>query len=217
MLNNRKKLYFPKLVYIDTRAFDPKGLESVSISDFNTEIPSKLASIYSLDWTKKVQKIYKRIHSTNTLPHEEYQELSNYYEDLLESLRFNIEPEYMFEIRRASWTSVLEYNINTNLNSNLEKIYIDPTVSYIYEAFRLLADCAFDTSANFYYRGSEKFILPYLLLYKFWIGQTKQNMLLKVTRMDELITRSINTTGMTEEQEKSINSFLNYINSELDL
>ena len=102
------------------------------------------------------------------------------------------------------------------MSPNIEKIYIDPTSSYIYESFRLLSDCAFDEKTNFWYRGVFKNILPYLLLYKFWKGQTSKNLLLKVCRFDELITKSTYLTDMSEENIKEMNMFLSYINEELE-
>jgi hypothetical protein len=192
MLNNTNKLFFPKI------AFE----KSVEISPNNAE--NKILNLYTLDWTRKERKCSQGL-----------EELSFEYETIIKSLKFAISDAYLREIRRASWSAAYELNVNRSLDSSLKRTYMSPVVSYIEEAFRLLADSSFDEQTNFYYRGKNKIILPHLLLYKFWKKQTQNSMILNFTRTDELLTISMNE-NLAVEQQTSINKFLNFVNEDMN-
>ena len=199
MLNNKKKIYFPKILFSGSIECFPKNSDREHNNDTITR------STYKLDWTKK---------DTKCSPNQP--ELSTYYEDVLSNIIYVIDDGYLSEIRRAAWLSIYELNQKRDIDPALKQIYMDPVISYVYEAFRLLADCAFDTSTQYYYRGEHKEILTYLLLYKFWKNQINKNLILKFSRIDELITRSTNTDDLTDTKINQINLFLNYINNELE-
>jgi hypothetical protein len=199
MLNNKKKIYFPKIVFIKPVEFTSKNSELENKSDKTAH------SLYRLDWSKKTNKC------NGGQP-----ELHEYFEHILSEMVFAIDDGYLSEIRRAAWLSIYELNQKRDIDPAIKQIYLDPVISYVYESFRLLADCAFDESTQFYYRGDHKEILTYLLLYKFWKNQISKNLILKFCRIDELITKATNTDNIDSSKADQINFFLKYINNELE-
>jgi len=193
MLSDTSKLYFPKLV------FD----KAVTITHTVTS-EMKPLNLYRLDWTRKVHKI-----------NSGQPELSSEYEELLTSLRFAISDGYIKEIRRCSRLAIHEWNTLRLLDNSLRPIYLLPAASYIEVAFRLLSDCAFDESKNYYYRREDKRILPYLLLYKFWKNQTSNSVIFNFAQFDELLTLSMNDK-LYDYEIIEINKFLKYIDKEMD-
>lgn len=181
MLNNKNKLFFPKIVF-----------------DKSIQIDTKIINLYKLDWSRKEKKC-----NSGEL------ELLDEYEDLLKSFRFALNDSYLTEIRRLSWNSVAEWNIQRGIDSKLKHIYLEPAVSYIETSFRLLADCVYDENEMFYYRGKYKYIIPYLFMYKFWKNQTSSNLIIKFIRISELVSVGV-------EMDEATYDFMQYINSELD-
>lgn len=192
MLSNTAKLYFPKLV------FD----KAVTITHTATN-EIKPINLYRLEWKRKESKC-----------NEGKPELSQEYEELLSSLRFAISDGYIREIRRCSWRAVEEWNTTRLLDQSLRSVYLLPAASYIEVAFRLLSDCAFDESKAFFYRRSEKRILPYLILYKFWKNQTTNALIFTFAQLSELLALEMNDK-LLDGEIKEINTFLSYIDKEL--
>jgi len=194
MLNNKNKLFFPKIVFE----------KSIELKHNTSEI--KIINLYYLDWTNKEKKCNN---GNIELPME--------YEDVIKQLRYAITDDYLDEIRRVSWLSINEFNVIRKLDSSMKKIYLKPAVAYITTAFTLLGDCAFDLNTNFYYRGAYKVILKNLLLYKFWKNQRQitPSMILEFANIPELLTISMDET-LTEEQMMFLNDFLYYVNNEIN-
>jgi hypothetical protein len=195
MLNNKSKLFFPKI----------KFEKSVELTHNSGD--SKIVNLYSLDWTHKENKC-----------NNGESELSFKYEEIIKNSRFAISDSYLDEIRRVSWCSISEFNTIRNLESSIKQIYLKPTVAYISSAFALLNDSIFDADTNFYYRGKNKIILTHLLLYKFWKNQRQipASMILDFANIPELLTISMNET-MTEPQVRAINEFLSFINEDINI
>ena len=193
MLNNTNKLFFPKIEF-------EKSVELNHNSGDN-----KIINLYRLDWTHKE----KKCNNGQT-------ELPFRYEELIKNLRFAISDGYLKEIRRVSWASIEELNILRVVDTSIRKLYLRPTVSYINVAFELLSDSIFDTDTNFYYRGKNKIILPYLLLYKFWKNQRQisNSYIIDFIGIPELLTLS-SSEKMDDSQLESINDFLNFINIDI--
>jgi hypothetical protein len=187
MLSNTSKLYFPKLVF-----------------DKAASIDLKPTNTYCLDWTRKVSKCNQ----------SQPVELTEEYEDAIKNLRFAISDSYFREIRRCSWRAVEEWNVNRQIDSSLKSIYLLPTASYIETAFKLLTDCLYDESTNYFYRKDDKIVIPYLLLYKFWKHQVSNALLFNFSLLSELITVSMNKK-LTENEDTQLNKFLNFVNTDL--
>ena len=191
MLSDTSKLFFPKIVFNNSNEI------------ILNETP-KILNFYNLDWTRKMNKCSNG-----------EQELLPEYESLLSSLRFAISDGYLKEIRRVSRCAVSEWNQLRLLDSSLKHIYLEPAASYVECGLKLLSDCIFDTTTNYYYRGPYKHIIPYLLLYKFWKNQTNKNLMMLFTHTSDLITLSMNE-NINEESQIKINEFMNYMNDELE-
>lgn len=194
MLNNKSKLFFPKIEFE----------KSVELNHNSGD--SKIVNLYYLDWTHKEKKCNN---GESELPFR--------YEEIIKNLRFAISDGYLDEIRRTSWSSISEFNTTRKLDSSIKQIYLKPTVAYISSAFTLLSDSIFDTDTNFYYRGKNKVILTHLLLYKFWKNQRQipASMILDFAYIPELLTISMNEK-ITEEQSQVLNEFLSFVNEDMN-
>ena len=191
MLNNKSKLFFPKIIYD----------KSIQIEPSNSQ--SKIANLYYLDWTRKELKC-----NTNSprpdLPHN--------LDDKVKNLKFMIDNSYLDEIRRTSWQAIAELNqIRSITDKSMKRIYLKPAASYIETAFKLLADTTFDEDTEYYYRQHDKIIIPYLLLYKFWKGQIAKNLILEFANIPELMVKT-----STDEQRKYADDFLSYVNKDME-
>lgn len=195
MLNNRNKLFFPKIEF--TRSMELN----------HNSGDSKIVNLYTLDWSHKEKKC-----------NDGQSELPPHYEQIIKNLKFAISDNYLDEIRRSSWSSISEFNTIRKLDSSIRPIYLKPTVAYIGTAFKLLSDCIFDNDIGFYYRGDYKIIFPYLLLYKFWKNQRQipKSMLLDISNITELLTIST-VENLSKEQETLINEFLSFINNDINV
>lgn len=193
MLNNTGKLFFPKIEF-------EKSTELNHNSGDN-----KIVNLYYLDWTHKERKCNN---GETELPFR--------FEEKIKNLKFAISDGYLKEIRRTSWASVEELNMMRTVDSSMRGLYLKPTVAFVSVAFRLLSDSMFDTETNFYYRKSDKIVLPHLLLYKFWKNQRQvpASMIMDYTEIPELMTLTSNEE-LSEEQERDINEFLAFFNEDI--
>ena len=193
MLNNTSKLFFPKIEF-------EKSTELNHNSGDN-----KIVNLYYLDWLHKEKKCNN---GDSELPFR--------FEEKIKNLRFAISDGYLKEIRRTSWASVEELNMMRTVDSSMRGLYLKPTVAFVSVAFRLLSDSLFDTETNFYYRKSDKIVLPHLLLYKFWKNQRQvpASMIMDYTEIPELMTIASNE-ALSEEQEQNINEFLAFFNEDI--
>lgn len=193
MLNNTSKLFFPKIEFEKSTELNP------------TSGDSKIVNLYYLDWTHKEKKCNN---GESELPFR--------YEERIKGLRFAISDGYLKEIRRTSWASVEELNMMRTVDSSMRYLYLKPAVAFVSVAFRLLADSLFDIETNFYYRKSDKIVLPHLLLYKFWKNQRQvpSSLIMDYTEIPELMTLASNE-DLSDEQEIEINEFLAFFNEDI--
>jgi len=195
MLNNTSKLFFPKIEF-------EKSTEINHNSGDN-----KIVNLYYLDWTHKEKKC-----------NDGETELPFRYEDKIKNLRFAISDGYLKEIRRTSWSSVEELNMMRAVDSSMRHLYLKPAVGFVSVAFRLLSDSLFDTETGFYYRKSDKIVIPHILLYKFWKNQRQvpSSMIMDYTEIPELMTIASNEE-LSDEQERDINEFLAFFNEDIKI
>src|ERR1035437_4999537 len=123
MLNNKSKLFFPKI------EFD----KSVEFSHNSGD--TKIVNLYYLDWSHKEKKCNN---GESELPFR--------YEEIIKNLRFAISDIYLDEIRHASWAAISELNTIRKLDNSIKQIYLKPVVAYISTAFTLISDSTFDTN-----------------------------------------------------------------------
>lgn len=154
---------FPHLVFLDE-------ISLKSESD-------KTLKLYKLDWDEFDSAILKRHIDWNAKcwPSSNIpiiQKFDEYYEGILQSLRFAIPFSYLNEIRRVTQSAMVEWNTNRPFDTCVREMCLEPAISYIETAFKLLCDCAYDVETKYYYRADNKYILAPMLLYRFWQHQT---------------------------------------------
>lgn len=141
---------------------------------------NKTTDLYRLDWSHLDEIKRKRFVDdarTSSMVSEYPGTLPEPYNSWIQKLVFTIPVDYMEEIRRCSRVAQLEYCTPRHFDTMIRGICLEPAISYIYVAFRMIADCVYDPDTNYFYRGPDKIIIPQALLYKFWCGQTGYGLL----------------------------------------
>lgn len=189
MLNNKNKLFFPKIEYV----------KSIQINDQKDVI-----NLYKLDWSRKEKKC-----------NNSTKDIIDALDFTVKDLIFALSDGELSEIRRCSWQSIYEYNQHRDLNNIPQSIYLLSTISLIESAFKILAKNIYNEESNEFHKKYDKIIFPYLLLYKFWKNQTNNENLLTFANITELIAISINE-NLSEFQQDSINILMSFINEDLE-
>lgn len=169
MLSLHHKLYFPELKYEGKRNFKSWG-------------SSKQTSIFSLNWKSFdssliidhhiwVDQCGKSIKFTEALPHK--------YEKWLNGFLFSIPENYLNEIIRCSRIAMMEWSRALPFDTNIREMCMETAETYIKIAFKLIADCAYDSKKNYFYRGVDKSILSNVMRYRFWTHQTGSGLIWK--------------------------------------
>lgn len=161
MLKFFRQLYFPTLVRVGEVNFKVWPDSSAKTTD-----------LYKVDWTNKDKACKKKFDDIRNSQIEVSEILPGRYELLLQELRFVIPAQYMREIRRTVRKALLEWTEEKVFDNRIKEICLAPAISAIRVAFELIADCTYDQTEKYFYRGYDKIIIPHLLAYKFWINQT---------------------------------------------
>lgn len=162
MLKFFRQLYFPTLVRVGEVNFKIWPDSSAKTTD-----------LYKIDWANKDKACKKKFDDTRNAHQIEMPELlPGRYETLAQELRFVIPAQYMKEIRRTSRKALMEWTEEKVFDNRIREICLAPAISAVRVAFELIADCTYDQKENYFYRGYDKIIIPYLLAYKFWLNQT---------------------------------------------
>jgi len=202
---------FPHLVFI-------KDVSFKSWSD-----SSKTTKLYKLDWTSydaAIKKDYEN-HFVKCWPCETYafvQTFNSYYESILQSLRFAVPQHYMDEIRRNTQMALSEW-ISRPFDTAIREMCLAPAIKYVEVAFKLLVDCAYDEDTQYFLRVDNKYVLPHMLLFRFWSHQTGSGMIMDhsdfgrlESRLASLKKHNIDFPGKDQEiasLEKFITFFAN--------
>lgn len=136
---------------------------------------NKTTELYKLDWnhvdTRKKEHFIKN-RNTNPPANEFPGSLPEPYDTWLQGLTFAIPVHYLEEIRRSARMSCMEWGVERHFDTMIREICLEPAISFAFVAFRLIADCIYDSETNYFYRSDDKIIVPQALLYKFWSFQT---------------------------------------------
>jgi hypothetical protein len=193
MLQLHRNLLFPALIAQEKINFKQKDSKSKT-------------SIYKLDWRnidqfkeEKVSKEYTSEAYCKTLP--DNFELSGFH--IIDDLSFGITEDNLKTIRHYCYQAnneslkIKSLNLDQNEYGYSKPLDQDsiikfdsaicPTVSYIRSVFHLLSDFLFDRESQYYSRSTDKIILPYILLYRFWIYQTSEENVINFTNFEHLI------------------------------
>ena len=197
MLRSTHYLHFPKFVYNGR-------VEMKQWKDTD-----KVADCYELDWSSKEDRAQKRFDdlagaSGNVKFVPDFPEE---YSEWLSGLQFVISRAYMEEIRRNAQKALEEWNLNRPFDTICREMCLRPAIQYAYTAFYLTADCVYDSTENFYYRGPRKSLITHALAYKFWVYQTGINVV-KYNAELERLSKLISWKTMGNEERDEIERFL---------
>lgn len=138
MLFSYRSLIFPKVEYIKDTKFRSWG-------DKDTKHNS--TKIYKLKWSDK-----------HILPEP--------YDTWLNRLTFALPEKYLVEIRRCARMAQLEWQAHKPFDTAV--LDQAPAAGFVYNIAQLLKDCVFDQNTEYFYRGDDKTVVKYIILYKFW-------------------------------------------------
>lgn len=161
-------LYFPRLIRSGETTF--KAHSDVSRS----------TSIYKLDWDE-VDRIKKDNWEKRTLISSD-QPLPPFPGTLpdeyawVKDLRYALPRNYLDQIRHCARQAMEIWGKEYGFDTMIREICLEPAIAHSYVAFRLVSDCIYDESTNYWSRDDSRIIVPQALLYKFWIHQTGRGM-----------------------------------------
>jgi hypothetical protein len=200
---------FPHLVF----------LKDVSFRSWSEQ--GKTTKLYKFDWEKFDEAILKEHIAWNakSWPNTTFpfvQKFNSYYETILRSLRFAIPQHYLTEIRRMTQMAVMEWGVNRPFDTNIRDMCLGPAIKCIQVAFELIADCAYDEETNYFLRVDNKYVLPHMLLFRFWQHQTGSGMIMEHSDFNKIESRlgslkrcTSKSPGMDNEI-KSLEKFINF-------
>jgi len=165
-------MYKPSSVFVFPHLTFLKDVSFKSWSEQN-----KTTKLYKLDWDSFDCAILKRYIEWNEkywpgMPLPFIHKFDDYYENLLQSLKFAIPNHYLTEIRRVTQKALLEWNQERHFDTCVRDMCLGPAIKFIQVAFRLIADCTYDENTNYFFRANNKYLLDHMLMFRFWQHQT---------------------------------------------
>jgi len=116
--------------------------------------------MFKLDWDKFDTEIQKEFHLSidetlyKGMPY--YKALPGKWEDVIRSFVFSLNTDYLTEIRSCITEANKGWSTSRRFDTAIREICLAPSISYIWVAFRLLADCIFDQEKQLFSRDMEK-------------------------------------------------------------
>lgn len=197
MLKFFRQLYFPTLV---------------RVGDINFKVwpdsSAKTTDLYKLDWSNKDKACKKKFEDTRNAYQVEMPEvLPGRYEAFVQDLRFVIPAQYMKEIRRTARKALMEWTEEKTFDNRIREICLAPAISAISVAFELIADCTYDQTEKYYYRGYDKIVIPHMLAYKFWLNQTAPTLIRQYSGWEKLEHYSKYKGDMSQAVQEFLDTF----------
>ncbi len=207
MLGIRNPLFFPRLIRTGEVKFK-------AWSD-----TAKTTTTYELDWSESEKKKeegyykwYSGYASTDNQANEfmYIPELPKKHDDWLKNFTIAIPAHYLETIRSFSRRGLDVWIGRYPFDTMIREICLKPAIAYIDVAFRLIADCLYDPSTKYFYRGADKILFAHIALYKFWSGQTGGGLLERNADFDRLESMIKVTTCLEQDLKthKIIKEFL---------
>lgn len=222
MLSVFHSLFFPELVY-------DRDVHMASRSTAPIGSGSHQIQLFRLDWTKMesalLQKhkdwqaqILTKSDKWNVAKKQQVQfvpGLPQPYLSIVDGFKFALNANSIKEIRRCVRCAFDEYQIIRPFDTGIRDMLLNPAISYISCAFKLLTDCLFDEVTNRWSRKIPlKMIASQAMLYRFWSHQTGSGLVREhadLDRLREVQKWTLRSTDETEETCRSISSFLESI------
>jgi hypothetical protein len=205
---------FPRLVFLKEVTFNKKS-------------GNKTSNLYKLDWDdfdaamlEEHKKWNEQYWPNQVIPI--VQKFDPYYESILQSLRFAVPTHYLDEIHRVSEASMSEFHKERHFDTVMREVSYKPAISFVEVAFRLLCDCAYDEETNYYYRANNKYLLPHLLLFRFWQHQTGSACITEHADFQTLegklkfLNESIADYDLVFEEKEALEKFLSTFKSQVE-
>lgn len=159
-------LNFPKLVVTH--------LEGGKIN-LRSERPDAVHPLYRLDWTRFDERVRGRTrnHGKKRIP-PLGPPFPQSLEERVQEARFAIDDQYFGQILSHSWAAAANWaTAPRNFDTLIRETTVEPAFAHVRVAFKLLADCTYDEKSQFFdYSGFAKVVLPELLVFRFWLHQT---------------------------------------------
>lgn len=203
MLRFYHQLFFPTL----------RRIGDVNFKVWPSSSSTKTTDLYKLDWSSK-DNACKRKHEAwvrKQYPDKEvlfFATLPEKYENQIQDLKFAIPTHYLKEIRENVRKGLMEWTRERIFDSRIREICMEPAISFLRVAFELLADCTYDDKENYFYRGNDKILIPYMMLYRFWTYQTSKEGVWYNSGCDRL-------QNLTQK-ETIVNDFISTIRNEYE-
>lgn len=205
MLRYSKNLLFPALKFQGTTSF----------KNHDTQI-----RIYKLDWPsidKIKEERWVELLNCSPPPFPFPGTLPASLKDINNQLYAIPEP-FLEEIRLYSLKATEEFGskgLDGVFKPNTLPTPMPPAVSFILNAFNILADCTYDPQTNYFSRSNLKYILAYILAYKFWAFQITPTILDRYSGLRELSLELQGLDQMAPEISKGLNNYYQLLNEHL--
>lgn len=205
MLRYSKYLLFPSFKFQDTISFKNQDAK---------------IRIYKLDWApidKIKEERWAELLNCSPPPFPFPGTLPAHLKDTVDNQLYALPEPFLEEIRLYSLKATEEFG-NKGLEgfkSNPFTAPASPAASFILNAFNILADCAYDPDTNYFSRSNLKYVLAYILAYKFWAFQITPTILDRYSGLRELSLELQGLDQMAPEISKDLNNYYQLLNEHL--
>jgi hypothetical protein len=170
MLSFDQRLPFPDLIYCGRFKF-----REVPDAPCKTPVSTPTVALFRLDWKE---------HDLQARPKEGHIDLvPPHWAAWLDGCRFSLDDVYQSEIHRHCRAALLDWQLDAPFDRRIGEILQQPAVSHVEVAFRLLADCLWDTDKMDWERGHPRKVFLSAALLRFWDGKVGE---VNCARLDDL-------------------------------
>ncbi len=182
---SKTQFYVPRLNFLGTQLSSRMPLDQAPHpSDGN---------LFSLDWDA-VDTFKRNLYIKNSKFSDNIEShfpitLPAYYDDSINRLVFSIPHEYRVEVEHFTSIYYSEAHRVRHFDTVIREMCYDVAKTAINCAFKLLADCVYDTSKQMWFRSDDyldKRLIKHLLMYKFWRELTGSGLVWDHAELDDL-------------------------------
>lgn len=190
MIGHKRALRYPHLTHVKDVKFGSRSTK-------------KRTPMYRLSWYDK-EFVAGESPATNDSVHGEdyFLAFPPKWDTMLKEATFTIPADYVAEIRRQFIAADAIWSDSFPFDTMIREMCLEPAIAHTRVAFGLIADCLYDESTNYFYRGPFKFLIRHMLIYKFWFGQTGHGLLRRNAMFDRLEWMVQNDTCFPNQPEE---------------